>query len=197
VLRNNLLNLGNMQQTWFDAYVRTTLLPGLIARGVVNAEMLPVFYLDTVTMAPANGPDGAVYNYHYGMDSNGKIQFYSVVTFNADSTTPPSSGDPAPDEPLMDELVDLVSDPYNSNQTPAWGWVGYELGCYSGYLPSYPLAGDYYYSIDLSGYTYTMTKQTFFSWFFDQTPSIAAGKVIPTMGHSGNQPARGGSTFVN
>lgn len=194
---NNSLNLGNMQQTWFDGYVRKTLLPGLIARGVVNPEMLPVFYLDTAAMTPANDPEGAVYNYHYGMDSNGKMQFYSVVTFNADGTTPPSSGDPAPDEPLADELVNWVSDPYNNNQTPAWGWVGYELGCYSGYLPSYPLAGDYYHFIDLNDHTYTMTEQTFFSWFFDQTPSIAAGKVYSDHGALRKPASAQGCTFVN
>lgn len=194
---NNSLNLGNMQQAWFDNYVRTTLLPGLIARGVVNAEMLPVFYLDTVTMTPANDPEGAVYNYHYGMNSGGKLQFYSVVTFNADGTTPPSSGDPAPDQPLTDELVNWVSDPYNSNQTPAWGWVGLELGCFSGYFPSYPLGGDYYSYIDLNDYTYTVTEQTFFSWFFDQTPSIAAGKAYADHGTLGKPASAQGCTFVN
>ena len=82
------------------------------------------------------------------------------------------------------------------------GMGGVRAGCYSGYLPSYPLAGDYYYyyyyySIDLSGYTYTMTEQTFFSWFFDQTPSIAAGKVYSDHGTLRKPASAQGCTFVN
>jgi hypothetical protein len=194
---NNSLNLGNMRQSWFDDYVRKTLLPDLVARGLVNAEMLPVLYLDTVTMTPDNDPEGAVYNYHYGMESKDKMQFYSVVTFNADGTTPPSSGEPAPDEPLADELVNWVSNPYNSNQTPAWGWVGFAPGCYSGYFPSYPLAGAGYHFIDLNGHTYTMTEQVFFSWFFDQAHSAAAGKVYSDHGTLEKPASAQGCTFVN
>ena len=194
---NNSLNLGNMRQEWFDNYVRQTLLPGLIARGVVNSEMLPIFYLDTVTMTPESDPEGAVYNYHYGMDSKGKMQFYSVVTFNADGTTPPSSGDPAPDEPLSDELVDWVSDPYNSNQTPAWGYVGLTLGCHSGYFPSYPLAAADYHFIDQNDHTYTVTELEYFSWFFDQARSIAAGEAYSDHGTLKKPASAGGCTFVN
>lgn len=194
---NNSLNMGNMRKEWFDAYVRKTLLPDLAKRGLVKPEMLPVFYLDTVTMTEDNDPEGAIYSYHYGIEIKDKMQFYSVVTFNADGTTPPSSGVPAPDEPLSDELVDWVSNPYNGNQTPAWGWVGLMLGCFSGYMPSYPLAAADYHFIDLDDHTYTVTEQTFFSWFYDRSPSMAAGKVYSDHGTLRKPASARGCTFVN
>jgi hypothetical protein len=194
---NHSLNLGSMRQAWFDGYVRTVLLPRLTEKGVVKPSVLPIFYLDTVTMTLDNDPAAASYSYHSGVETRNGPQFYSVVTFNADGTTPPSSSVPAPDQPLSDELVNWVNNPYSSNQSPAWGWVGDSLGCWGYYAPSWPLSIAFNYSLPLNDYSYTTTELSFFSWFYDQSPSLAAGGLYSDHGALRRPASAQGCTFAD
>lgn len=181
---NQSLSFGSMNQDWFDGVVRDKLLPQLEAEGI-GAGALPIFYLDTIGLS-LNSPqyaDSVSFSYHGWKKTNSGTQFYSVVTFNANGTTPPSSGMPAPDQPLSDELISWVSNPFSTNQTPAWGWVGNALGCYDAYAPAWPLSQYSLRSLYLNGFTYTQTELAFFSWFFDQSPSSGPGGKYSDYGY--------------
>ncbi len=196
---NNAINGGSMRMAWFDNYIQTNLLPSLTAQGIVGPNTLPIFYLDTVTMILDNPiyADSVSYSYHSAIQTNSGTQFYAVVTFNASGTTPPSSGVPAPDQPLSDELINWVNNPYGTNQTPAWGWIGYTLGCYAAYAPPWPLTNASNYALPFNDYTYTTTEQSFFSWFYDQSPSIAAGSLYSDHGALTNPASAQGCTFAD
>jgi hypothetical protein len=192
------LSFGSVRMSWLDSYIRTTLLPSLADRGV-EPGVLPVFYLDTIGLS-LDSPqyaDSLSYSYHGGLKTEKGTQFYAVATFNAGGTTPPSSGVPAPDQPLTDELVTWIGNPLSSNQTPAWGWVGETLGCYGTYAPSWPLSLFSTYESKLNGFTYTTTELAFFSWFFDQSPPMAAGGLYSDHGLLTSPASAQGCTFVD
>lgn len=196
--QDHAINGGMIRESWFDNYVRTTLLPSLAAQGV-GPGVLPVFYLDTAAfkLDDPRYAASAVYSYHSWMPTPNGPQFYAVATFNAGGYTPPTYGIPAPDQPLTDELVNWVNNPFASNETPAWGWIGERLGCYSSYAPTWPLTLTSTYPLSLNGYTYTLTEQTFFSWFYEQSPSIAAGSLYSDRGTLTKPASAQGCTFAN
>ena len=175
---------GSVNQDWLDAYIQSTLLPLLTRQGVIGPGMLPIFYLDTVGLRITSGVNTGLtsYSFHSSVVTPAGRQFYLVVTFNASGATPPIYGTPAPDTPLSDELVTWVSNPFSTNQSPAWGWVGNNLACRNLYAPTWPLQLWRTVGVPLNGFMYTETEQTFFSWFYDQAPSMAAGGVYSDHG---------------
>jgi hypothetical protein len=64
-----------------------------------------------------------------------------------------------------------MDDPLTTNPTPAWGNIGQVIGCQSNLEVGDPLTGTTY-PVRLNAFTYHPQELAFFSWFYDQHPSI-------------------------
>lgn len=197
-LDGHALNGGSIRQSWFDSYLLTTLGPSLIAQGL-HPGILPVFYLDTASfkLDDPRYASSAVYGYHSWVPTPSGPQFYLVATFHAGGYRPPAYGTPAPDQPLTNQLVNWVNNPFGTNESPAWGWIGEIFGCYGIYAPASPLAIASTYPFPLNGYTYTISEQVFFSWFYELSPSLAVGGLYSDRGTLTGPASAQGCTFSN
>ncbi|HEY6321669.1 MAG TPA: hypothetical protein VJA16_08950 [Thermoanaerobaculia bacterium] len=71
------------------------------------------------------------------------------------------------------ELAEWYDDPFVNNATPPWGLSGIlNAGCYSNLEVGDPLTGRVLEVAMPNGLTYHPQELAFFSWFFDQVPSM-------------------------
>ena len=68
----------------------------------------------------------------------------------------------------MEVLTDL---PYRNNSTRPWGNIGSQTGCVGDLEVGDPLAATDF-TDTVSGFTYHPQELAFFSWFYDQSPSL-------------------------
>jgi hypothetical protein len=76
--------------------------------------------------------------------------------------------------PQSHELAEWLDDPYGDNVTPPWGNTGQVTsGCEPALEVGDPLTGTFLKPIKMpNGISYQPQETAFFSWFFDQVPSL-------------------------
>jgi len=173
--------LGMLDIDTLDNLLFEQIIPSLKPLGVA-ANTLPMFVLHGVIMTESDDPNGVIGGYH-----------------NAGFATAPTAPGPdkkaPPPPPLIQtwavanyddthdfhfdqdvavgshELAEWLDDPYTINPTPAWGHTGQVGGCQNNLEVGDPLSGTFF-EMDVNGMTYHPQELAFFSWFFDQSPSI-------------------------
>ena len=167
--------LGLVDIQWFDVYLRATILPALVKKGV-SPSNLPIFltYNTWWSYGFLTGLN-AFSDYHGLTGFPIETQTYAVATFDS-TLVVPAFADIAP---LAQSVADWMDDPmaaqvfgYNLNPAPLWGFPGFSGFCGFYLEPSVPFNG-----VDLppvvmpNGFAYTLPELAFFSWFFG-APSI-------------------------
>ena len=164
--------IGVMDINWFDSYVKNTLLPQLVSKGV-NPTTFPMFFMYNVVMS-----DGApnifgaccILGYH-GAKGGVPVQTYSPFEF--DTTRVFTNTEDI--SIASHEVGEWMDDPLGNNPTPAWGHIGQVSGCQGNLEVGDPLSGTLFPAIKMSnGFTYHPQELAFFSWFYG-APSIGAG----------------------
>lgn len=75
--------------------------------------------------------------------------------------------------PMSHEFAEWLDDPYIDNATPPWGNIGQVTGCQPILEVGDPLTGTFLPLIKMpNGISYQPQETAFFSWFFDQVPSL-------------------------
>ena len=162
---------GVMDYNWWDNYVTSMLIPSLSGQGIGSAN-LPIFIFDSVVMyldgsvveCCALGDHGSYLN-----AQNGLLQTYIVANFDTTGTWGPDI------TALSHEVGEWMNDPDNINPTPLWGNIGQVQGCADNYEVGDALSGAVYPVPMPNGFTYHPQELVYFSWFYDQVPSIGAG----------------------
>lgn len=163
---------GDIDINWFDSVVENTLLPNLAAQGVAP-NTLPIFLFDSVNMCdpynPNNIPCG-ILGYHSAYIPSAVLQTYVVSDFD---TSGLYLGDVSV---LTHEVGEWMDDPVGTNPTPLWGNTGQVVGCQGNLEVGDPLTGTILVpQITMSNFTYSLQELAYFSWFYRQNPSFAAG----------------------
>lgn len=158
--------LGLVDINTWDAFVRGTVIPTLRALGVSPADLV-LFLFDDVVFYNHNQSTCCTLGYHSWFSSQG-VQTYGVAEFD-------SSRDFAgiqDVEVLAHELAEWTDDPLGNNPTPKWGHVGQVKGCQANLEVGDPLTGHSIAVKMSNGVTYHPQELAFFSWFFDEVPSL-------------------------
>jgi hypothetical protein len=97
-----------------------------------------------------------------------------MVTYAAAQLGLAFPGDVVNIGPMSHELAEWMDDPYGNNTTPPWGNTGQVTeGCANDLEVADPLTGTFLPLIKMpNGISYQPQETAFFSWFFDQVPSI-------------------------
>ncbi len=158
--------LGMIDINSWDTLVTTKLLPQLRRQGV-SARTLPLFLFGDVVMIDGDASKCCTLGYHSALAGG---QTYGVADYdlsrafhNTDVST------------LTHELGEWYDDPFVNNATPAWGHVGQVSGCQANLEVGDPLTGRLHTVVMPNGVTYHPQELAFFSWFFNQVPSLGFG----------------------
>jgi hypothetical protein len=158
--------------SFFDNFVKTTILPAVQAQGVVNPGSFPLFLIYNGVMC--EGAGCAVFAANsaccvLGYHSHSNTQTFGAAEFD-------TSGifvNPVQDvQSMSHEVGEWMNNPFNSNSVPAWGHIGQQPNCQGNLEVGDPLSGTQAPRIRMpNGFTYHMQELVFFSWFFG-APSI-------------------------
>ncbi len=155
--------VGVVSATALQTLIQGTLLPMLAKQGV-NPKTFPIFlFYDVIAPDPVRG--GLILGYHsrYG------AQTYGVVDYD----TSRYFGPIADVAVLSHEIAEWYDDPFVNNATPSWGTHGpLATGCQANLEVGDPLTGHVLEISMPNGLTYHPQELAFFSWFFDQVPSL-------------------------
>jgi hypothetical protein len=139
------------------------LIPQLRKFGV-SPKTFPIFLtLNAVTVFE----DGAMAAGLHSWINSGGVQTFGLVTY--DTTRGLPSGDVAV---LSHEIAEWLDDPLGNNPTPSWGHVGEVEGCQANLEVADPLTGHQFEVKMPNGFTYHLQETAFFSWFYNQVPSL-------------------------
>ncbi len=164
---------ANIDLTWWDNYIRATLMPELASQGI-DPTTFPLFLSDSVRVFSSDS-GALLYGYHSAYMPSGVLQTYGYAEFNTAGT------DDKDISIISHELAEWLNDPMVSNPTPAWGHVGEVFGCESSLEVADPLTGTYI-PVPLNGFNYNVQELVFFSWFYRQSPSLGAGGIYSDNG---------------
>ncbi len=171
--------VGMMDIDWWDNYVKTTIMPSLVAQGVGPANF-PQFVTDSVVETIQGNCCALGYHTAY-TDTNGIFQTYST---NAYDTSGGFGGDIGV---MSHEVAEWMDDPSAVNPVPAWGQQGQVYAappsppkCSSVLEVGDPLSPGFPtptnpFSVSMNGNTFTLQELAFYSWYFGQSPSLGAG----------------------
>lgn len=163
--------LGEVNLTWFDAYIQGTIFPVLSAAGVTPSTFV-IFLLNNVVMYQGTSASCCVLGYHsayYNTYFSNTTDTYAVGDFD-------SSGDfgvTADASPLSHEIAEWMNDPMGTNSVPGWGNVGQVTGCQYTLEVGDPLSGTDITMAMPNGFTYHMQELAFVPWFFRISPSTS------------------------
>jgi hypothetical protein len=150
-------------ESWNEAL--RLFLPQLQRFGV-SPKTFPIFLFLNVITDFGNGNLAA--GYHSWINSGG-IQTYGVAMYDTTQNSA-SSKDVAV---LSHEIAEWYDDPLVNNATPPWGHIGQVEGCQASLEVADPLTGSPLFEVQMSnGFTYHLQETAFFSWFYNQVPSL-------------------------
>jgi hypothetical protein len=156
--------MGHIDFNDFNNFL-SQLVPQLPKWGV-NASTFVVLHLPFADLY-ANGTEVA-YSFHaYFNTPQGKITYAAAQLGLA------LPGDVVNIGPMSHEFAEWLDDPYIDNATPPWGNIGQVTGCQPILEVADPLTGTFLPLIKMpNGISYQPQETAFFSWFFDQVPSL-------------------------
>ena len=105
--------------------------------------------------------------YHSAFNSGG-TQTYGVAEYDTTQFDPNMLDVSV----LAHEVAEWYDDPFINNATPPWGNIGQVTGCQASLEVGDPLTGHHLEVSMPNGMTYHPQELAFFSWFFDQVPSL-------------------------
>ena len=158
--------LGATDLNWLDPYLQGTVIPSLASKGV-GPSTLPIFVLHNFVEYIGTTSQCCVLGYHNAFSAAGGIQTYGLGMYDNSSAFAGSADISA----LSHELAEWQNDPYTNNPTPSWGHIGQVSGCQQNLEVGDPLSGTTF-SDTVGGFTYHPQELAFFSWFYDQSPSL-------------------------
>lgn len=158
--------LGLVDVNKWDSFARGTVFP--IFRGFgANPGGFVLFLFSNVVFYNGNQKNCCTLGYHSWFSSHG-LQTYGVAEY--DSNQDFKNIDDV--SVLAHEIGEWYDDPLGNNPTPAWGHVGQVSGCQSNLEVGDPLSGHVFAVPMPNGVTYHPQELAFFSWFFDEVPSL-------------------------
>jgi hypothetical protein len=109
-------------------------------------------------------PDDTLFGFHRSIDN----QTYGMAEYDTSRHYKNASDISA----LSHEIAEWYDDPFGDNPTPHWGHIGQVDGCQSNLEVGDPLSGHFLAVSMPNDLTYHPQEVAFFSWFFDQVPSL-------------------------
>jgi hypothetical protein len=171
-------SLGFIDISALDAYLTGTVIPALRANGTISNSKFPLFLLSNVVEYQGTTSNCCILGYHSFVNfANGQKQTYGV----SDYETTKAFSNIHDVSVLSHEVAEWLDDPYVNNATPPWGHTGQVSGCQSNLENGDPLSG-HLFPVTLNGFQYHPQELAFFSWFFNQVPSIARNGVYSNKG---------------
>jgi hypothetical protein len=171
-------SLGFIEIGALDNYLTGTLIPALRANGTITNSTFPLFLFSNVVEYQGTTSNCCVIGYHSFVNfANGQKQTYGV----GDYETTKAFTNIHDVSALSHEVAEWLDDPYVNNATPPWGHTGQVSGCQSNLENGDPLSG-HLYPVTVNGFQYHPQELAFFSWFFNQVPSIARNGVYSNKG---------------
>ncbi|HVN90077.1 MAG TPA: hypothetical protein VMT61_09715 [Candidatus Binataceae bacterium] len=180
----------------FDKAVTKTQIPKLAKSGVGPTSFVLFMTHNVVMSFPfvRNDPtqNCCILGYHGALGSLAKVQTYAAADLDTTGLWDPSSGVDLTS--TSHEIGEWLDDPVPSasvkstanNAAPLWGGFGQTIGSCQGNLEvGDPLSGSNFPSIVMNGFTYDVQELAFFSWFYRQNPSMAAGGLFSDSGSFG------------
>ena len=156
-----------LQFSALDALLRTSVIPLLRKLGV-SPRTFPLFLFSNVAVSDPRF--GLAFGYHSAFNSGG-IQTYGVAEYDTTQFDPNMLDVSV----LAHEVAEWYDDPFINNATPPWGNIGQVTGCQASLEVGDPLTGHHLEVAMPNGMTYHPQELAFFSWFFDQVPSLGLG----------------------
>jgi hypothetical protein len=138
----------------------------LLSRAGITPKTFPIFLLLDVVIDA--GDAGVVAGYHSWANAGG-VQTYGVALYD-NTQSVPGSQDVAV---LSREIAAWYDNPLVNNPTPPWGHLGQVDGCRVNLEAGDPLTGSAAFEVEMpNGFTYHLQETAFFSWFYNQVPSL-------------------------
>jgi hypothetical protein len=151
-------------------YVQNTLIPSLAPKGV-GPTTFPIFLFYNVVLYDSNPNNCCILGFHGAYtNGSGSLQTYSTTEYDTEGGFGPNISDTSI---MAHEVGEWMDDPTIGNPVPAWGHIGQQSGCQGTLEVGDPLTGNNITVLMTNGHTYHLQELAFFSWFYDQTPSIA------------------------
>jgi hypothetical protein len=158
--------LGLVDLNKWDGFARGTVFPIVRSFGA-NPGGLVLFLFTNVVFYNGNQKNCCTLGYHSWFSSHG-LQTYGVAEYDTNRNFKNISDVSV----LAHEIGEWYDDPLGNNPTPPWGHVGQVSGCQSNLEVGDPLSG-HVFSIGMpNGVTYHPQELAFFSWFYDEVPSL-------------------------
>jgi len=158
--------LGFFDVNAWDSMVRTQILPALRSQGV-NPRTFPVFLTLNVVLIDGDLNHCCTLGYHSAVNAAGGVQTYGVADYDVSQLTSP--GDVSV---LAREVAGWYDDPFANNPTPPWAHTGQTASCQESLEVGDPLTASVHAVTMPNGFTYHPQELAFFSWFYNQTPSL-------------------------
>jgi hypothetical protein len=109
----------------------------------------------------------------------GGVQTYGVAMYDTTQASTRSRDVSV----LSHEIAEWYDDPLVNNATPPWGHSGQVDGCQANLEVGDPLTGSPLFEIDMpNGFTYHTQETAFFSWFYNQVPSLGVNGLYSSGG---------------
>ena len=159
--------LGLIEENYWDNFVRTTLYPQLVKLGV-NPTTFPFFLFEDVVMFDGTKGNCCVLGFHTAFQVGRAVQTYGVGEYDMSHYFGATSDVAV----IAHEIGEWYDDPFVNNPTPSWGHTGQVSGCQGDLEVGDPLSGHVHSFTMPNGYTYHPQELAFFSWFFNQVPSL-------------------------
>jgi hypothetical protein len=157
---------------WFDAYMTSTVLPGLASQGLAPGA-LPLFisyntFMGGLNISDLSGNNCCITGYH--ASTGDPAQTYAVAEFDRTGFfSGPTEGFDT--RTLSHELAEWALDPFGDNNAAPFGPDG---ECATLLEVADPLSGAILPAVTMpNGFSYHVQELAFFSWFFG-SPSIGA-----------------------
>jgi hypothetical protein len=158
-----------------DALIQTNLIPQLRKQGI-NPKTFPLFLFINTRFAL---PQFLAGGYHSVLNSGG-AQTYGVAEYDTTRLDQDIFNDVSL---LSHEIAEWYDDPFINNATPPWGDTGQvQHSCQNNLEVGDPLTGTTIAIQMPNGLTYHPQELAFFSWFFDQVPSLGVNGLYSTGG---------------
>jgi hypothetical protein len=161
--------LGMIEINSWDAFLQQSLFPFLAANGyAVTPKNFPIFLFYNVVLYIGDPSNCCVIGYHSAFSNGGVFQTYAVADYEESGAFVPAIQDVAA---LSHEVGEWMNDPSGANPTPPWGHIGQVSGCQTNLEVGDPLTGTDV-GVTLHTFAYHVQELAFFSWFYDQVPSL-------------------------
>ena len=162
---------AGIEISWWDSYVRNTLMPQLATQGVGSDDFV-IFELNDVVEYITTTSNCCVLGYHnaFTNPADGGVTTYSTSMF--DNSTQGEFGG-ADISVLTHEIAEWMDDPLVdgvNNNTKPWGNIGQVAGCQTNLEVGDPLTGTLQ-ATKFGGATWHPQELAFFSWFYHENPS--------------------------